>query len=67
LVGVAVNKTKSPKQIGFLLATILTDTGKFGFTTITTELLVAGFPVGQTALDVKTQVMISPFAKAVLL
>ena len=39
---------------------MLTLTGKFGFTVIVKELAVAGFPVGQTALDVRTHVTTSP-------
>jgi hypothetical protein len=42
-------------------AEIVTLTGRFGFTVMTIVFEVAGFPVAQVALEVKTQVMISPF------
>jgi hypothetical protein len=35
-------------------------TGRFGLTVIVTGGLVAGFPVGQRAFEVNTQVTISP-------
>ena len=63
----AVKVTLVPAQIvedG--LAEIVTLTGKFGFTTIVIPADVAGFPVGQVALEVKTTVIISPFTKVVL-
>jgi hypothetical protein len=61
LVGVAVNVTELPEQKGFAEAAIDILTGKFGLTVIVTALLVAGFPVGQIAFEVRTQVIISPF------
>ncbi len=62
--GVAVNVTLLPAHIVLDgLAAIETLTGKFGFTVIVTELLVAGLPVGHVALEVSTQVTILPFAK----
>ena len=39
---------------------MLTDTGKFGFTVIVKILDVAGLPVAQVALEVRTQVIVSP-------
>jgi hypothetical protein len=60
-VGVAVKVTELPRQNGFDEADIETLTARLGFTVIVTVLLVAGFPVGQTALEVTTQVIISPF------
>jgi hypothetical protein len=60
-VGVAVKVTELPRQNGFDEADIETLTARLGFTVIVTVLLVAGFPVGQTALEVSTQVTISPF------
>ena len=48
------------------LAEIVTLTGKLGFTTIVIPTDVAGFPVAQVALEVKTTVIISPFTKVVL-
>jgi hypothetical protein len=42
---------------------IKTLTGNSGFTAMVMAFEVAGLLVGQMALDVKTQVMISPFAR----
>ena len=47
------------------LAAIVTLTGKFGFTVIVIPADVAGFPVGQVALDVSITVIISPFTSVV--
>jgi hypothetical protein len=44
-------------------ADIETLTGKMGFTVMVMAFEVAGLLVGQVAFDVKTQVMISPFAR----
>ena len=55
MVGVAVKVTLVPEQIGFAEAVMLTLTGRFGFTVIVTVFEVAGFPVGQVALEVSTQ------------
>ena len=41
-------------------AEILTEAGKFGFTVIVKILEVAGLPVAQVALEVRTQVTVSP-------
>jgi hypothetical protein len=60
LVGVAVNVIRDPRQKGFADAAIVRLSVKLGLTVIVTVLLVAGFPVGQTALEVSTQVTISP-------
>ena len=66
LVGTAVKVTLVPEQIVVKLAEITTLTGRFGFTVIVMVFDVAGFPVAQVALDVKTQVTKSPFAKELL-
>ena len=47
-------------------AAIVTLTGKFGLTVIVIPADVAGLPVAHVALDVKTQVIISPFNKVVV-
>jgi len=62
LVGVAVNVTGVPSQTGLADAAIETLTGKTGLTTIVIGLDVAGFPVAQVALDVRTQVMTWPLS-----
>ena len=56
--GVAVNVTDVPEQTGFADGAIETLTGRFGLTVIVIEFDVAGFPVGQVAFDVNTQVMV---------
>ena len=43
---------------------MLTLTGKFGFTVIVIFPLVAGLPVAQIALEVKTTLTILPLASA---
>jgi len=60
LPGVAENVTELPGQNGFEEAEMETLTGRLGFTVIVIVLLVAGFPEGQRAFDVKVQVIISP-------
>jgi hypothetical protein len=55
LVGVAVNVTDVPEHTGFADTAIEILTGRFGFTVILTVFEVAGFPVGQVALEVRTQ------------
>ncbi len=55
LVGVAVYVTDVPEHTGLEDAEIETLTGRFGFTIILTVFEVAGFPVGQVALEVRTQ------------
>ncbi|MNQ66361.1 hypothetical protein D3C85_808520 [compost metagenome] len=65
--GVALNVTEVPAQIGFADALMFTLAGKFGFTVIVIALEVAGLPVKQgVAFEVNTQVTMSPFAKAAL-
>jgi hypothetical protein len=63
---VAVNVTLDPAQIGLLEAAMLTLAGRLGFTVIVIVFEVAGLPVTQVALEVKTQVTISPVTKAAL-
>ncbi len=53
--------TEVPEQTGFAEAAMEILTGRFGFTVMVTELEVAGLPVPQVALEVKTQVTISLF------
>ena len=65
-VGVAVNVTEVPAQIGLPEAAILTLAAKLAFTVIVTAFEVAGLPVAQVAFDVISQVTISPFTKAAL-
>jgi hypothetical protein len=55
LVGVAVNVTDVPEHTGFADAAIETLTRRFGFTVILIVFDAAGFPVGQVALEVRTQ------------
>ena len=66
LVGTAVNVTFVPAQIVVKLAEITTLTGRLGFTVIVIVFDVAGLPVAQVALEVRTQVTKSPFAKELL-
>jgi hypothetical protein len=61
LVGVAVNVTDVPEHTGFEDAAMATLTGRTGFTLIVTVFEVAGFPVAQPALEVKTQLIASVF------
>ncbi len=53
MVGVAVNVTDVPEHTGFADAAIEILTGRFGFTVMVTVFDVAGFPVGQVALEVR--------------
>jgi hypothetical protein len=62
LVGVAVKVTEVPAQTGLAEAETDTLTGSSGFTVMVTVFEVAGLPVGQVALEVKTQVTASLFA-----
>ena len=66
MVGVAVNVTLVPEHIVVAVAPMLTLTGRFAFTVITTELEVAGLPVAQLALEVITQVTMSAFTNVEL-
>ena len=61
-----MNVTLVPEQIVVAVAEILTLAGRFGFTTIVIALDVAGLPVAQVALEVKTQVTTSLFANDAL-
>ena len=62
LVGVAVNVTEVPAQTGLAEAATDTLTGSNGLTVMVTVLEVAGLPLGQVALEVRTQVTRSLFA-----
>ncbi len=61
MVGVAVNVTDVPEHTGFAEAAIETLTDRFGFTVMVTVFDVAGFPVGQVALEVRLQIITSLF------
>jgi hypothetical protein len=61
LVGVAVKVTCAPEQDGLDEAETDTLTGRFELTVIVIALDVAGLPVTQVALEVITQMTISPF------
>jgi len=54
LVGVAVNVTLVPAQIVVAEAAMLTLTGRFGFTVVLMVFDVAGLPVTQVSLEVRT-------------
>ena len=56
----AVNETELPWQKGLADAEMDILTGRLGLTVMVTELLVAGFPVAQSAFEVNSQVIISP-------
>jgi hypothetical protein len=60
--GVAVNVTDVPEHTGFADAEIETLTGRVGFTVTLIVFDAAGFPVGQVALEVKTQEAASLFS-----
>ena len=62
MVGAAVKVTLVPEQTGLDDALMLTLTGRFGLTVMVTVFDVAGLPVAQVALEVKTQVMVLLFA-----
>lgn len=64
--GIAVKITLLPAQTGFEDAAMLRLTGRLGITVIITWFEVAGFPVPQGALDVRTQVTASLFARVVV-
>ena len=61
MVGVAVKVTEVPAQTGFAEGAIITLTGRFGLTVMVIVFDVAGLPVAQVALEVKTQVTASAF------
>ena len=54
--------TEDPEQTGFAEAATETPTGNSGFTVMVTVFDVAGLPVGQVALEVKTHAMVFPEA-----
>ena len=56
LIGVAEKVTEVPVQTGLDEAAIDTLTGSKGLTVMVTVFEVAGLPVGQVALEVRTQV-----------
>ena len=60
--GVAVKVTEAPAQTGLADAAIATLTGRIGLTVMFTALDVAGFPVVQSALEVRAQVSTLLFA-----
>jgi hypothetical protein len=62
LVGIAVKVTEVPAQTGLAEVAIDTLTGNSGFTVMVNVFEVAELPVGQVALEVKTQVTASLFA-----
>ena len=64
--GVAVNVTEVPVQIGFAEAAMETETGTGAPTDILTVLEVAGEPEAQTALEVSTTLTWSPFTRELL-
>jgi hypothetical protein len=68
LVGVAVNVKADPEQLGLDPEVIATATEgvTIAFLLIVIELEVAVADVAQAALDVNTQLTMSPFANAVL-
>ena len=51
-----------PEQTGLVDAAIDTLTGKFGLTVMVIAFEVAGLPVPQVSLEIKTQVITSLFA-----
>ena len=65
-VGMEVKVTEVPAQTGFAEGAIETLTASSGLTVKVTVLDVAGLPVTQGALDVSTQVMVFPLARALL-
>lgn len=60
MVGVAVNVTAVPWQVGFREAATDTDATMIGFTVMEMRFDVAGFPVAQLRLDDNTQETTSP-------
>ena len=62
-VGVAVKVTDIPSHIGFEDGLIFTLTARFAVTVMVTVLEVAGLPVTQVALDVRTQLTTSPLTR----
>ena len=68
MVGVAVNVTEDPVQVGFVPDVIAIDTAgtRTGFTVMVIPVLVAVVGLAQVAFDVSTQVTTCPFVKAVV-
>jgi hypothetical protein len=68
LVGVAVNVSEEPAQVGLVPNVIAIDTEgtSTGFTVIVIPVLVAVVGLAQVAFDVKTQVTICPLVKVVV-
>ena len=67
MVGVAVKSTFVPAHIAPEgIAPMLTLAGKFGFTVMVIEFDVAGLPVTHVALEVMSQVTMSPLFNVVL-
>ena len=54
--------TEVPAQTGLAEGATDTLTGSSGFTVMVTVFEVAGLPLGQVALEVRTQVIALPFA-----
>ena len=61
LVGVAVKITEKPEQTGFSEDAIVTETGEGGYTVMVITLEVSGLFDEQVALEVKMQMIWSPF------
>ena len=57
-----MNVTDVPEHTGFAEAAIEILTGRLGFTVMVTVFEVAGLPVGQVALEVKTHWIAFPLA-----
>ena len=63
MVGVAVNVTEVPAHTGLLEGDIVTETGRFGFTTMVMAFEVAGLlEIHIVFEEVRTHVTISPLA-----
>ena len=61
MVGVAVKVTEVPAQTLLAEATTVTLTGNNGLTVMVIAFEVAGLPVLQVSLEVRAQVIMSPF------
>ena len=66
MVGVAVNVTLVPAQIVVAEAAMLTLTGRFGFTVVLMVFDVAGLPLTQVSLEVRTTYTASPVVRVVV-
>jgi len=60
-IGVAVNVTEVPSQIGLAEGDTETLTGRIGLTVMVIVLEVAGLLVAQSKLDIRIQLTTSPF------